>query len=48
MLLDDDSEKDIDEIEFKEYLRRFSDNDMRESEKKRLKNFGIPDNLLNK
>lgn len=42
------SEKDIDEIEFKEYLRRFSDNDMRESEKKRLKNFGIPDNLLNK
>lgn len=41
------SEESIDEIEFKEYLRRFSDDDMRESEKKKLKNFGVPDNLLN-
>ena len=41
------SEEDIDEIEFKEYLRRFSDDDIRESEKKKLKNFGVPDNLLN-
>lgn len=41
------SEEAIDEIEFIEYLRRFSDDDMRESEKKKLKNFGVPDNLLN-
>ena len=41
------SEESIDEIEFKEYLKRFSDDDMRESEKKKLKNFGVPDNLLN-
>ena len=41
------SEESIDEIEFKEYLRRFSDDGMRESEKKKLKNFGVPDNLLN-
>lgn len=41
------SEESIDEIEFKEYLRRFPDDDMRESEKKKLKNFGVPDNLLN-
>lgn len=41
------SEADIHEIEFKEYLRRFSDDDMRESEKKKLKNFGVPEDLLN-
>lgn len=40
------SEKDIQEIEFKEYLRRFSDDDMKETEKKKLKNFGVPANEL--
>ena len=40
------SEEGIDEIEFKEYLRRFSDDDMKESEKNKLKNFGVPGNLL--
>lgn len=40
------SEENIHEIEFKEYLRRFSDDDMKESEKKKLKNFGVPDSLL--
>lgn len=41
------SEEGIDEIEFKEYLRRFSDDDMKESEKNKLKSFGVPDNMLN-
>lgn len=41
------SKEGINEIEFKEYLRRFSDDDMKESEKKKLKDFGVPDNLLN-
>lgn len=41
------SKEGINEIEFKEYLRRFSDNDMREAEKKKLNNFGVPINLLN-
>lgn len=40
------SKEGIDEIEFKEYLRRFSDDDMKESQKNKLKNFGVPDNLL--
>ena len=40
------SKEGINEIEFKEYLRRFSD-DMKESEKEKLKNFGVPINLLN-
>lgn len=41
------SKEGIDEIEFKEYLRRFSDDDMKESEKNKLKSFGVPDNMLN-
>lgn len=41
------SKEGINEIEFKEYLRRFSDDDMKESEKKKLKIFGVPINLLN-